>query len=770
MGSVIRFWLLALVALVIGGPASGCGSGSGDTEVSTPADVPDSGPMDTPDTEVSTPADVPDSGPMDTPDTEEPPDPEKDTDRDGVPDLQEIAEGTDPLDPSSASAWQPEIVDHPRLFFGPEHVAEMAARANATQGPWATILTAVENNAAQTPKAYPPGDYDGTVTQQWGRIAESAALLGLIRQDPVLTQKALDVLSASFPDATNVPALSNYNLHEGEGLQGLCTAWDTLAGNPLADPGSLDAARERLTMRVREYHRVCHEGEPYWLLVLARNNHTMKTLGTLGLCALALNHRPDAPLHLSEAMTGLDFLMNHFQSTADGGYAEGWNYLTYGAKSFLPFMAAYHRYAQGETLPYFGVPDLQMGSPHANLVVPIKDFAVNERTRTVFLRALGSVQPDGLMPPTDDANPTALHGPLLHYLLDEDDFLWQWFLPAANHFFSGTETASFALYDGSLPPPGPDQPLEGAWHDAGFAVFRDGWGSDATYLVLQGEHGTARINGLAHEHADELSFLLWAHGRPLVIDPGYIDWKQHDLVKYSTDHNTILVDGKGAPAEALLEAVMGVDAFLGPLEHQGSFSWVAVDTVYEETAFKRRMIRTPGSVFVVEDRIEGDGQPRTYSWLLNGLGGGDVPASEFSTLDDGARWVNGGVTLDVRVVPLEGTALVENDLQEHATSHGKWGYHERLQVHATMESQAGFLSVLVPSAEANQPPAIQTAHDQEGLSAIRIGETQGLVAVLNRTGSLAEPGLAGAGGPAATGLTLRILDAQGTITDELVLP
>lgn len=49
MGSVIRLSSVFLLALTIGGPATGCGNGSGDTDVTTPADVPDSGPVDTPD-------------------------------------------------------------------------------------------------------------------------------------------------------------------------------------------------------------------------------------------------------------------------------------------------------------------------------------------------------------------------------------------------------------------------------------------------------------------------------------------------------------------------------------------------------------------------------------------------------------------------------------------------------------------------------------------------------------------------------------------------
>lgn len=627
---------------------------------------------------------------------EEVPDPELDSDGDGIPDLQELHDGTDPADPSSASAWHPELTEHPRLFFDGDDVEEMTARSLEETGPWATLRERMDIDADLVPTAYPDGWYDSTVTQQWGRIAEAAAFLGLVRQDAVMTQKAIEVISTDFPDGSGVEALSNYDLREGEGLQALCTAWDYLAGNPLAGTEALKMARAQLVARIDAFRRICHEEEPYWMLILARNNHPMKVFGALGLCAMVLNQRPRAAEDLSEAMTGLDWLLNNYQSTEEGGYGEGWNYLSYGAKTFLPFLVAYHRFAGGRTLPYYGVPALQMGSPHADRVVEIPDFADNDRTREVFHRAVWSVQPDGLTPNTDDANPSALQGALLYALFDDPLFLWHWFRPAVNFQSDGVVSASFALYDGSDPPPNPGMPREGSFPEAGFAIFRDGWGPDATYLVLQGEHGTTRLAGQGHEHADELSFLLWSSGQPLIIDPGYIDWTNHDRVKHSTDHNTILVDGKGAPTEPLLEQVMGVDAFLGPMAHSGLVATVRVHTAYEDVSLSRRIARIDDRFFVVEDRMKGSGTPHTYSLLLNGMGGGDVPDSSFEMRPDGARWRNQSARIDAHVMPVAGVPTFHHDLEEHAVSHGKWALHERLVVNAFLTEPAGFLSLLVP--------------------------------------------------------------------------
>ncbi|NOZ01162.1 MAG: hypothetical protein GXP54_04655, partial [Deltaproteobacteria bacterium] len=452
-------------------------------------------------------------------------------------------------------------------------------------------------------------------------------------------------------------------------------------------------------------------------------------------------------------------MLNDYQSSTQGGYAEGWNYLEYGAKTYLPFMAAYHRWAGGETLPYYGVPTIQIESPHANKVDLIADFAVNERTRAVFERALWSVQPDGLMPNTDDANPAPLPGGLLAWMFDEPTFLWQWFKPAVSFHSWGLDTASFALHDGTLPPDEPGEPLEGSFQDAGFAIFRDSWGPDATYLVLQGEHGTVREHGEGHEHADELSFLLWAHGRPLLIDPGYIDWDHHDMVRYASDHNTILVDGKGSPVSDVFKQFVGVDAFLSKMVSEGSITWVEVQTKYQGVSFVRRLVRVDKAAFVIEDRMDGGGMVHTYSLLLNGMGGGDVPDSLFKILNDGGRWNNAPATVDAHILPVSGPwpASISHDLQEHATGHGVWAMHERLVADAVMDDPAGFLSAILTSSGADETP--ETSSGQYGPGTAWVSWASGekcFHVVSNQTN--ADVGAVEQNGPFPPGLTIGIFE------------
>ena len=285
--------------------------------------------------------------------------------------------------------------------------------------------------------------------------------------------------------------------------------------------------------------------------------------------------------------------------------------------------------------------------------------------------------------------------------------MFAWFRPAAGFPAQGSPTAAFALYDGSQPPSDLGEPVEASLADAGFAIFRSSWAADATYLVLQGEHGNIRTADPGHEHPDELSFLLWHGGVPLLIDPGYINYSNRDKVMLASDHNVILVDGQGSPIDLIggFPAAVGVDAFLDPMQTVGFVTTVAVTTTYRGATFKRRIARVDGRFFVVEDRIDAGGASHVYTWLMNGMGGGGVPESTFVELTDGARWRNGTAQVEVRVQPVEGTAARVSDLQEHCSIWGQWATHRRINVTATQAAHSGFMAIVLPTADGELEPA-----------------------------------------------------------------
>jgi len=83
-----------------------------------------------------------------------------------------------------------------------------------------------------------------------------------------------------------------------------------------------------------------------------------------------------------------------------------------------------------------------------------------------------------------------------------------------------------------------------AFHDGGYYVMRDGWSTNANYLLFDcGPHGTMNCG---HAHADALSFELAVNGSTLLVDPGTYTYtgsqEMRDWFRSSTAHNTVTLN------------------------------------------------------------------------------------------------------------------------------------------------------------------------------------------------------------------------------------
>lgn len=84
-----------------------------------------------------------------------------------------------------------------------------------------------------------------------------------------------------------------------------------------------------------------------------------------------------------------------------------------------------------------------------------------------------------------------------------------------------------------------------AFPEGGYYVMRDGWTSDANYLLLDcGPHGALSCG---HAHADALSFEMAVRGRSLLVDTGTYTYtgspELRDYFRSSAAHNTLVIDG-----------------------------------------------------------------------------------------------------------------------------------------------------------------------------------------------------------------------------------
>ncbi len=72
--------------------------------------------------------------------------------------------------------------------------------------------------------------------------------------------------------------------------------------------------------------------------------------------------------------------------------------------------------------------------------------------------------------------------------------------------------------------------------------MREAWSPESPYLVFDGG-----FYGAGHQHEDKLHFLLHAHGRSMITDPGIYSYRRDPYERYfrsARAHNSIIVDGK----------------------------------------------------------------------------------------------------------------------------------------------------------------------------------------------------------------------------------
>jgi len=676
-----------------------------------------------------------------------------DTDGDGVLDGAEVDEGTDPLDPASASAWQPRRVERPRLYMGPGDLDRLRA-AVAVDGSAHQILYArLRALADRAPPDHPPEGFDTALTQTHGRVAEAAALVGLLEGRPELLHKAADLLARPFPDPTPIGVDTTYDIREAQALAGFCSAFDLLD----AAPGLAEArarARSGLVARIDTYRGLMRA--PGWssFLGLYRNNHTGKVLSALGLCALAVSDRPDAAWEVSLALTGLlDVLLDG--QGPPGAYAEGWAYLSYGSNSYLPFMAAWHRFAGGRAVPATVVGTFAPLDRDRGRVISAPD-PVTSAAMTVYAAALSVAMPDGLTPPTDDGDPLPHHWGLLAGLLDDGRYLWWW--AAHDHYALYSEVATLATLDPALEPAPPGDDAGVCAPEGGYGILRSGRGLGDDWLLAVAEHGQVRRNGWAHEHPDATSLIVWAHGEPLLIDSGYSRWDDRLMFNRAADHNLVLVDGVGPPQDNLGPRVDS-DAWLEGCEIDAPAPALRIRSGWAGVGVHRWVVRLAGA-YVVADTFVADAA-HTYAAQWHGNGGAETPDGDFEARPAGGVWSRPGARLMLAAGSTLGELTVTPRVEEHATGYGQWTTHIALSVEAEMASDGdirpAMLTALVPDPADAPPTAVTVSRPAPGVVVVCARrEPGGFAAALNGgrqpialpgdcpdlpAGHIAEPGL-----------------------------
>ncbi|WP_148239468.1 heparinase II/III family protein [Ruania zhangjianzhongii] len=143
-------------------------------------------------------------------------------------------------------------------------------------------------------------------------------------------------------------------------------------------------------------------------------------------------------------------------------------------------------------------------------------------------------------------------------------------------------------------------------YPSSFGVQRSGWDADARYMHINNQNTSYTRS---HRHPDDLSLIMAAYGRPLIVDPGtagYSSTPLNDWLRRTTEaHNTIEVDGN--PQEAgvtrasyLWRSNEGLDVYRG--EAHG----------YRPVIHDRVVYFVKPGFWIVSDALSGDTATHDY--------------------------------------------------------------------------------------------------------------------------------------------------------------
>lgn len=168
-----------------------------------------------------------------------------------------------------------------------------------------------------------------------------------------------------------------------------------------------------------------------------------------------------------------------------------------------------------------------------------------------------------------------------------------------------------------------------AFADSGFYVMRDDAGDDvgpgappadaptaaALHAVIDcGPHG---VMNFGHAHADALSLVASAGGRPLLVDSGTYSYPgpERNAFRGAAAHNVVLVDGQGSsePAAGAFQWARVAHGRALAWEAGEDFAWFegthdGFAALADPVAYRRAVLFLPGMGWVVRDRIEAVGE------------------------------------------------------------------------------------------------------------------------------------------------------------------
>jgi hypothetical protein len=568
--------------------------------------------------------------------------------------------------------------DHPRIGITSADLEKV--RANIANEPWKGLWRNVvgQSERVRSTQLDPKSAFGGVGGQSvrftMTEGLECVALHALLGKD----ETAAKMLSAFFeawdPAPLEKDIADNDFMSSGEFFEGLAVVldwtWDLLS----------PAARTKLRAIVERRAKHNYDGfvgKKSWEATTDANNHSMASMGALGLAAVALwGENPDAPAWAGMAHAKMkSYVASSFD--ADGGCYEGTMYGPFGLFRILPFSDCCAR---------FGAGDAMAGG--------FLDRVVNQLTNELTPGC------DRMLPINDtDGNFGPWGGTLFLYSASHYKnplARWMWTEVEKRHAGNGGHTWAFAVLweDGVEDARAPEKKVA-VTKGRGTLTVRTGW--EKSDFLAAFECGK-RIPG-THGQSDVGHFLIYAKGRCLAADTGYSNVDKEGTPHQSIGHNLVLVDGKG---EVITGGGQVTEGKLVQWEEKKTLVWAQADLTpafaqksYNPMAVATRcfvVLTGPDPYVVVADAFVKDAKDHEYAWLLHGNAD-----SKFDCAKDRATHNSGDAALDI--VP----CLFDKELPAFETKRfpsGNFGEHDMLRATVKGKRWLG-LTVLSPRGAAD---------------------------------------------------------------------
>ena len=610
------------------------------------------------------------------------------------------------------------VRSHPRLFFSAADIETLRAKAKGEgRDLWAATLKDIQALRRPAPD---PDDEDlyksGLDNRKPGSIAQygfafqiaQTSLAYVIEQDERYLKAAKEwtLVACEMPLWGYTYNKPNVDLPPAHLLYSVAFAYDVL--HDKLTPAEKETIRNKLVTQGRlmyEYFKY-KPGKRYTYT----QNHTWIPMAGLAIAAYAImDEVPEAAEWARLSRAVFDRTMVAFGT--DGYFYESFHYFGFAFRWMIRYFDA-HLAATGENLyaamqpKFVGMKYFAMHSvlPDGENVFDFADVGDGSLNRN------GTSARESIYSEYDilyrfasvykDPQAQAIGDYLRHQTkLDTREPMW-----AFLSFDPAVKAVALA-----------DIPLQYHFKDNDTVFWRSAWTKYATAFAFRCSppegHHAARLNSkikdwrqnTGHAHPDANSFIIWANGRYLTGDTGYLGIKKTDA------HNTILVNGRGQENDGVYEMfkevpnerldrirLAEVDAGSGYLYARGE----AASSYYPDlgiSKFDRHFIYVEPGYFVIWDELE-TSKPSLFTFLLNA-------DKEIVGKDPKLEFINGDARLLIdRLDPIKASVkIIDQEIQARglpgSVDKGDSEIRGRqLRVTSTTAATSGgFLNVLVPA-------------------------------------------------------------------------